>query len=116
MLVDSIRRYTEKFKFATGITVDLDLAENLEFGDRLAAEVFQIIIEGLSNVRRHSRATRAGVKLYAQDHRVVVEITNEGSDGDFRPRSIARRSESLGGEAVVSNTGGITTVAVSIPL
>ena len=74
--------------------------DRLVIGDRLAAEVFQMIAEGLSNVRRHTLAGRAVVRLARENGTVTVEIENEGRVGQaqshFIPRSIAERAEALG--------------------
>ena len=56
LLVPAVKRFAAKFSDATGIRVDVDADSTISVNDRLAGEVFQMISEGLSNVRRHSQA------------------------------------------------------------
>jgi signal transduction histidine kinase len=55
-LIASLRRFVSKFSDATGIRVQLMIPATIAMSDRLAAEAFQIVEEGLSNVRRHTAA------------------------------------------------------------
>jgi signal transduction histidine kinase len=91
----------------------------LYISDRLAAEVFQMIVEGLNNVRRHTRAAAAGVELARRSDYLILRIFNDGVETPthFMPRSIAERAASLGGRVQVEQaTGGSTWVTVEIPL
>jgi signal transduction histidine kinase len=120
-LVSAMRRYAEKFTTATGITVHVEAAEGIRVNDRLAAEAFQIAAEGLSNVRRHTRAKRATVALARREDFLVVRIENQVAGGSgpapFIPRSITERTAALGGGARIERTeGGDTAVIVEIPL
>jgi signal transduction histidine kinase len=88
---------------------------------RLAAVVFQMVAEGLSNVRRHTHATRATVRLAQNNGHLVVRLENEEptelAPTPFTPRSITERATALGGHAHVEQNGGSTTsVVIEIPL
>src|SRR5205085_10697601 len=54
ILLPAIERYAERFSKVTGIKVDIEAHGKVKVNDRLAAELFQIVAEGLSNVRRHA--------------------------------------------------------------
>ena len=86
--------------------------------DRLAAEAFQIVREGLSNVHRHTSARSAAVRLLSRDRMLVIEVGNEAAQAatPFTPRSIMERAEALGGKARVIADGGSTVVRSEIPL
>jgi signal transduction histidine kinase len=116
---DSMQRFACKFTSGTGIDVEINYDAELSIGDRLAAEVFQIFAESLSNVRKHTQSGKAIVNLSAMDDQLVMEICNKG-DGkrakNFRPRSIALRAESLGGSTDVFCNSGSTIVKVHIPM
>ena len=132
VLLPSIHRYAARFTSVTGINVDVKAKGKIEVNDRLAAELFQIVAEGLSNVRRHALCDEANVLLGCTDGTVYVEIrnprpqiptTHSGDDGDsdskfaFRPKSISERSELLGGKTeVLIDHDNYTVVRVSIPL
>jgi len=120
-LVPAIQRFTHKFSAATGIQVQVEDSNAPHVNDRLAAEVFHIVTEGLSNVRRHSQAGTASITLAQQDGCLIVQISNNGVDGAafcrFSPRSITDRTTALGGRVRVERQGQ-THVAVitEIPL
>ena len=120
-LVPAIRRQAEKFSSIYGIPVEVRAEEDVRVGDRLAAEVFQLVREGLSNVRRHTEASRAVVSLSRTETHLRVRIENDGArpngrHAPFVPRSISERAASVGGRASVQTNGdGRTTVAVEIP-
>jgi signal transduction histidine kinase len=83
--------------------------------------MFQIIVEGLSNIRRHTQSTRAFIDIECSDSRVILRIENDGTQGltatPFKPQSIAERAVSLGGRASVETFGDMgTSVIVEIPL
>jgi signal transduction histidine kinase len=89
--------------------------------DRLAAEIFQMIVEGLSNIRRHTQSVRAFIGLECSNNQLTLRIENDGTRGSvtkpFTPRSIAERAEALGGKARVETFGDAgTSVVVEIPL
>jgi signal transduction histidine kinase len=120
-LVPAIRRFGAKFAEATGINVQVEASADMRGNDRLAAEVFQMIAEGLSNIRRHTHATRASVCLQRHDRTLRLRIENDAPDGEpvriFKPRSISERAAALGGRAEIEQEPGKhTAVLVEIPL
>jgi signal transduction histidine kinase len=105
----------------------------VKVNDRLAAELFQIVAEGLSNVRRHAFCRDARVEISCKETSLLLQIKNsrpriggnaetertEAHDGnrDFRPHSIAERAAALGGETqVFVDEKDYTVVSVGIPL
>ena len=58
VLLPAIKRFVGRFTSVTGIRVNVNSHGKIEINDRLAAEIFQMITEGLSNVRRHERRRR----------------------------------------------------------
>ena len=116
-----MRRFATKFSEATGIAVQVNARGDIRVGDRLAAEAFQIVAEGLSNVRRHTQAGLATVSLKCGNGFFSLHIENNGAGGSvplsFTPRSITERAEALGGYAHVESLGQDgTAVVVEIPL
>lgn len=117
-LVEAVRQQAAKYAEFYGIEVAVD-ADGLQINDRLAAEAFQIIVEGLSNARKHTAAHNIVIRIRQRDHALLLEIENDGAETgvrDFSPRSITERAASLGGEAAVSSVAGSTLVKVRIPL
>ena len=120
-LTSSVRRFASKFSQATDIVVQVRADSDIKVDDRLASEMFQIIVEGLSNIRRHTQSTRAFIDMECSDSRLIVRIENDGTRGTtptpFQPQSIAERAVSLGGQAYVEFFGEMgTSVIVEIPL
>src|SRR5215831_14923901 len=94
-LLPAVQRFTKKFAEATGIAVHVEAETALQVHDRLAAEVFQMVAEGLSNVRRHTRSAQATVALTCCDQHLRLSIANDGATDSgptpFTPRSITER-------------------------
>ena len=119
-LLPAVLRFAAKFSDATGITVRVEAEEEIRVEDRLAAETFQMVVEGLSNIRRHTQASHATVGLACRDGFLLLRIENEGEGRPcavFSPRSIADRATALGGVAsVLTRDNGATVVSVQVPL
>lgn len=120
-LQSAVRRFAAIFAEASRIEVRVDADPELPVNDRLAAELFQMIAEGLSNVRRHANAARARVGLASRDGRIEVCVENDDEHGlvphPFTPRSIAERAAALGGSVrVEGRDGGGVVVLVEVPL
>jgi signal transduction histidine kinase len=127
VLLPAIERYAERFSLVTGIKVDVAAHGKVKVNDRLAAELFQIVAEGLSNVRRHAFCRDARVEIECKESSLLLQIKNSrprtgvNPDGDgvksFRPHSIAERAASLGGDTqVFIDDKDYTVVSVGIPL
>ena len=115
-----VRRFASRFSEVTGIAVDVQAEEDLVVEDRLAAEAFQMVAEGLSNVRRHTQSPLARVALALRNGALRLRIENFAGPEtcpEFTPRSIAERAAALGGAAtVLADVGGATVVQVEVPL
>lgn len=121
VFVEALSRFADRFSDATGIAVDLDVAQNVQLNDRLAAEVFQMIAEAVSNARRHTESHRLGLRIRRQPQLLIVEVEDLGTPGqtprNFAPQSITERVAALGGHVRVSATDqGGSIVTIHIPL
>lgn len=118
-LMAAISRFVARFEDATGTKVTVVADGPVAIDPRLAGELFQMICEGLSNVRRHTQSRTATVRLARRDRLFIVQIENEGATGvyAFLPRSIAERATALGGCVGVRGLpNGGTVVEVEVPL
>jgi signal transduction histidine kinase len=121
-LAAAVLRYTEQFQENYGIDVSVTFRGEAGVPERLAAEVIQMVHEGLRNVWKHTAAARCSVVLDASADRLLLSIENDNAEGeegiaDFTPRSITERAEALGGRATVACDGrGRTVVVVRVPL
>jgi signal transduction histidine kinase len=121
VLLPAVRRFAANYTAVTGITVQIKGDQALYLNDRLAAEVFQMISEALSNIRRHTSAQQASVDIACDSKDLILKVSNENGDrsqkASFRPKSIAERVAALGGHtAVYADDSNRTVVAIQIPL
>jgi signal transduction histidine kinase len=120
LLDDGVRRFCSRFSAATGIRVEVASEGGPVRNDRLAAEVFQMVAEALSNVRRHTSAAKAQVRIRSVEDRLHLTVTNDAAglaDPEFFPRSLGERAAALGGGVHVEHpANGTTVVHVEIPL
>jgi signal transduction histidine kinase len=113
-------------------SIDVSVEVQPEDFPRLAPEmetaVFRIIQEALTNVFRHSGATKARVNLIREEDRVVCSVQDDGKgigDGvaEFRPGSIGvgiagmrQRVKDFDGELRLRSAAPGTLVEVVLPL
>ena len=121
LLPRAVDRFCARFGKATGIQVTVATQLFEQLNDRLAAEIFQMVAEGLSNVRKHSVASRAHVRIAAVDGRLRIDIENDGAPAEarngFSPRSLTERATALGGRVdVESGSGDHTVLRIDVPL
>ncbi len=120
-LLTSVRRFAGKYAEATGIDVRVEADQKIQIKDRLAADVFQLIAEGLSKIRRHTQARQAVIKFSCSDDELLLRIENDNLDPagamSFLPLSINDRATALGGQMrVEQKEDRYTSVVIQIPL
>lgn len=121
VLTSSIERHAKQLGEFYGIEVDVNIATDINMNDRLAAELFQIVREGLSNIKRHTSSARARIRMASLNGDIVLSIENDCSASNgkntFTPRSITERAIALGGRiSVKAGEDGSTIVSVIIPM
>lgn len=112
--------HTERLKQFYGLDIAVHVDGDLGINDRMAMEIFQIVCEGTSNIRKHTASTRGSVTLKCIQGWLNLRIENEcpgEPDREFLPRSICERAAALGGSTCVERLGsGTTAVRVDIPV
>jgi signal transduction histidine kinase len=115
-----------EFTHKTGIASALhsDFAD-IALPDSHATALFRILQESLTNVSRHSGASRVEVRLALEDDRLLMSIVDNGQGmptdaqkpDSFGLRGMRERIASLGGELEISSEpkNGVT-VAAWVPL
>ena len=121
VLLSSIRRLAADFSAVTGVAVSVKGDLGVRLNDRLVAELYQMAVEGLSNIRRHTRAKQALIAIECSGDYLTLQIENDDASEQqfvqFTPRSIAGRAEALGGRwRVERNAMDRTVVTVEVPL
>jgi signal transduction histidine kinase len=103
------------------VSTVLDAAVAHEPGRNLAACLYFVASEGLTNAERHANATRIHIRLAIAD-RVRLEISDDGQGGaETRPGhgldGLRERVSAMGGELkMVSPVLGGTTLVADLPL
>jgi signal transduction histidine kinase len=151
-ILDGLRRYAQELRPAIldhmGLVAALGwMAENLDRGKRTKVIVevrgtecelspeaklvlFRIAQEALNNVKRHSEATKAVVKLEYEPQKIILTITDNGKGFELPERlsdlasigklgltGMEERARLLGGTLrVQSKPGEGTTVTAELPL
>jgi signal transduction histidine kinase/ketosteroid isomerase-like protein len=85
------------------------------------ASAYFVVAEGLTNIAKHARASRAAVSLRVEDRKLVVEVSDDGAGGAHALGSglvgLSDRVGALSGRlSVVSPLGEGTTLTAIIPL
>ncbi|GAB4368935.1 MAG: hypothetical protein OHK0021_12020 [Bryobacter sp.] len=129
-LSTAIRRLIDNFKKDTGISATFS-SQEVTGEPESFLEVLQIVRESLSNVQKHSKASRVAITMTKQGEMLFIEIEDDGTGYPFSgtydleeldalrigPGSIKRRVRSLGGEMVVSSRPGYgSRLRARIPL
>ncbi|MBA5686208.1 sensor histidine kinase [Rugamonas apoptosis] len=119
-LLLALRRHASQVKQFYGIDIAIHSQGQLRGNDRLAAEVFQIVSEGISNICKHTTASSGAVMLACGERELEIRIENNcpaEAVTNFRPHSIAERALALGGQArVLPDQQHATVVQITIPI
>jgi signal transduction histidine kinase len=113
-LLDSLRRYTDKFTAVTGIQVTINQIHKGSVTDRLAAEILQMATEALRDVQRHTTSTAVELTIEPTPDGAVAVRTTDNS-----PQKEAIRKYAPEPAAFTNLAAGInihTVVNVKIPL
>jgi len=125
-LVAAVGWQAKEFQKRTGIRARVKLPPESSKPDiDVATTMFRIFQEILTNVARHSRATRIDVELAIAEDKVTLEVVDNGvgiADADLNGRKslgllgMHERALLFGGEVKITGAGGEgTRVLVSIP-
>jgi len=115
------RRFTSE----SGIRATVEATSAPMLAHRIEVELFRIVSEALSNVRRHSGARRVRIRLSHNEHAARLHVSDDGTGFDASAMQDERyglvgmheRAERLGGSLTISTpTGGGTALEVSVPL
>jgi signal transduction histidine kinase len=126
-LVLGVSSLCAEFEEQQGIQVDFthkNIARSVS--PDIALCLFRVAQEGLRNVKRHSGASRAEIRLEAAEQEISLSISDAGTGFDSRTsrardglgiRSMQERLRLLGGRFEISSQPGEgTMIHVSIPL
>jgi signal transduction histidine kinase len=108
--VESIRELLAELAGATGVEADLAVQSwPEEVPYHLSTNLQRVTGEALSNVRRHSGATRVTVTLQALDGSLAVTVADNGrgilnAEGGFGLRGMGERARQFGGRVTIESS------------
>lgn len=127
-LLDSLRAYLDKYSKQCGITasLDTDLKRDLVLPPSSEIQIIRVIQEALANVRKHSGAASATVRIAQADGRVTFLIEDNGRGFDatealldrdgFGLHAMRQRMELIGGDLLTDSASGRgTRVVATVP-
>lgn len=121
---EAIRRFAFQWAKGSAIDLDIDLDEVDQVSDRVAASLYSVALEAMTNVARHSRAASCTVRLRRDDGRVRLDVIDDGVGGRQQPvpadpgiglASMRARADELGGRLDVSSCAEGTHVRFEVP-
>lgn len=129
-VLPTIKWYAGEFSRMTGIECQVDLCKDAVCSKEHSTALFRVVQEALTNVARHSNASRVFINACEEEGKLVVEIVDNGkgmaevinkdvSNGtnSFGIIGMRERTQFMQGEFDISSVPGRgTTVAISIPI
>jgi signal transduction histidine kinase len=126
-LVGGLAALADEFRVNSMVDVDLEMADaqDSDLPPELIGQLLSIAREALSNIARHSKATRGSVRVETVDDIVRLIISDNGVGFDpAKPRGVGHqgmvnmraRASSVGGRLdVQSEPGAGTRIIVEVP-
>ena len=125
-LIAAVGWQAKEFQKRTGIRCRAKLPPEVKLDIDVSTTMFRIFQEVLTNVARHSRATRVDMELTLGEDKVGLDVVDNGvgiADSDLNGKKslgllgMHERALLFGGEVKITGTPGHgTRVAVSIPI
>ena len=119
----SLRWLTERFAERTSIAVDYKSEFSGRLPDETETHLFRIVQEALTNVARHSGATKVAIHLRAESDSIRLTLSDNGRgfeqlrSGGMGLSGMRARARSAGGTLKLeSNPGKGVTIEASAPL
>jgi len=119
-----LRWQCERFNERTGIEVTYDSSITVRLPDETETHLFRIAQEALTNIARHSKATRVEMRLHKDGGKIRLRISDNGKGIDETEKSTRRgigmtgmraRARNAGGELEVLNQGKGVTIEAWVP-
>jgi signal transduction histidine kinase len=125
-LRSALEDYVDEFGIQAGLTTEFSAPPGAGSGlpGSTQYQLLRVAQEALSNARRHAKADHVQVRLFEEDGRIELCVTDDGTGFEtdlpgagFGLRTMKERVEAIGGSLVVVSTSGSgTVVTASAPL
>lgn len=123
----TIRWYAGQFSRMTGIAVELRVPDDMTLPSESSTVVFRIIQEGLTNIAKHSAATKARISLTLRKTGLVLRLHDNGvglaedslsKQDSFGVIGMLERAQHLGGQLSLTtprHKGTVLTLRLPLP-
>ncbi len=125
-LVPTLSEYLHEFSQQAGIQVRLEVPEDtsrIRFSPEGEVQLIRIVQEALNNVRKHSGARTARVRLWQEADEILFAIEDDGAGFDpaqapanagrhFGLATMRERAESVGGRLTIRSDAGHGTQVI----
>jgi two-component system sensor histidine kinase DegS len=126
-LMERLREEAQFLRDGMGLTVILESdPENLEIPQEIERELYYALREGITNVTRHSHASKVEIQLSRKNGTLTGSLTDDGVGFDradqnsgrgFGLSGMEQRVKKIGGELLVkSSPGAGTKISLVVPL
>ncbi len=125
-LAATIRWYADRFSSMTGIAVETKIPEDVRLSTGSSIGVFRIVQESLTNVAKHSGATRVKITLIKHKDDVILRMRDNGIGlpedhlhrrDSFGVIGMLERAQHLGGKLTLTGAGrNGTQLTLRIPM
>lgn len=130
-LSSALRWYVDGFSERSKVKVEIDIPDEFRrLSDEMEIAIFRMVQECLTNIHRHSGATAAAIRMHEEDHRVLVEVEDNGNGISLAKqlelsapgrsgvgfRGMRERFKQLRGTLEIQSEGRGTTVIATLPL
>ena len=130
-LASALRWYVDGFSERSKIKVDVDIPDEIgRLSDETEIAIFRMVQECLTNIHRHSGSSAATIRLHKEDHRILVEVQDEGKGISPEKqlalktsgrtgvgfRGMRERLRQLGGSLDIQSDGAGTAVIATLPM
>jgi signal transduction histidine kinase len=130
-LASALRWYVDGFSERSKIKVDLHIPEEFRrLSDDMEIAIFRMVQECLTNIHRHSGGTSAAIRVHEENHRVLVEVQDQGKGIPLEKRldlgssgrtgvgfrGMRERVRQLGGTLEIRSDNSGTAVTATLPL
>lgn len=130
-LGSALRWYVDGFSERSNIKVEMNLPGELgRLSDEMEIAIFRMVQECLTNIHRHSGCASAAIKMRIEDHRICVEVQDQGKGIPRQKqieintsgrtgvgfRGMRERLRQLGGTLEIQSDDTGTMVRATLPL
>jgi signal transduction histidine kinase len=124
--IDSLHAYLDKFSHQSGVRVTLETAldRELALSPRAEVQVIRVIQEALTNVRKHSGASAAVVRITDANGGTTIVVEDNGHGFDLTSALLGRdgfglhtmreRVELIGGTLTIDSSPGRGTRVIAL--